>query len=106
MSFLFDVFGSSSSAAPPPKKPEPCQSDYDRYLRCIKEHGGTIDMVDCEDIALTFQKCMRTARAGARRGEDCSGGLGKGADDGQDEYAGCGSKPPVVVDVEKFRWWK
>ena len=45
-----------------PAKDEPCQQGYDEYVACTKKHNGTIDMIDCEDIAILFQQCMRDER--------------------------------------------
>ena len=38
-----------------------CKVTYDKYMGCVKEFSGTSDMVDCESIAATYQKCMKDA---------------------------------------------
>mmetsp|Transcript_53864 Transcript_53864/g.99553 ORF Transcript_53864/g.99553 Transcript_53864/m.99553 type:complete len:86 (+) Transcript_53864:64-321(+) len=56
------AFGGDPKQAKPPRplrqREEPCQEDFDQYLRCCRENKDTIDMVDCEDITYRFRQCM------------------------------------------------
>mmetsp|Transcript_103789 Transcript_103789/g.289147 ORF Transcript_103789/g.289147 Transcript_103789/m.289147 type:complete len:120 (-) Transcript_103789:69-428(-) len=49
-------------AAAKPKREEPCQEDFDAYMRCCKANGQTQNMNECEDIMAGFQQCMRAAK--------------------------------------------
>mmetsp|Transcript_11630 Transcript_11630/g.17521 ORF Transcript_11630/g.17521 Transcript_11630/m.17521 type:complete len:107 (-) Transcript_11630:131-451(-) len=44
------------------KKSEPCQEEFDAYMRCCKSNEMTQDMNDCEEITTTFQQCMRRSK--------------------------------------------
>eukprot|EP00931_Biecheleriopsis_adriatica_P105542 TRINITY_DN80108_c0_g1_i1.p1 TRINITY_DN80108_c0_g1~~TRINITY_DN80108_c0_g1_i1.p1 ORF type:complete len:139 (+),score=38.93 TRINITY_DN80108_c0_g1_i1:31-417(+) len=52
--------GASSSlpAAPAQKREQPCQDEFDAYMRCTSTKNMTVDMTDCENIAIDFKKCM------------------------------------------------
>mmetsp|Transcript_4298 Transcript_4298/g.13788 ORF Transcript_4298/g.13788 Transcript_4298/m.13788 type:complete len:95 (-) Transcript_4298:198-482(-) len=55
----------SPAASPPGRRQEPCQREFDAYVRCCQAHQGTRDMTDCEDITANFQQCMRLAAGGS-----------------------------------------
>mmetsp|Transcript_141338 Transcript_141338/g.451726 ORF Transcript_141338/g.451726 Transcript_141338/m.451726 type:complete len:107 (-) Transcript_141338:135-455(-) len=50
---------------PVAKREEPCQEEYDAYMKCCKANEMTPGMNDCEDIMAGFQQCMRRSKLGA-----------------------------------------
>eukprot|EP00929_Paragymnodinium_shiwhaense_P063003 TRINITY_DN31503_c0_g1_i1.p2 TRINITY_DN31503_c0_g1~~TRINITY_DN31503_c0_g1_i1.p2 ORF type:complete len:107 (-),score=38.32 TRINITY_DN31503_c0_g1_i1:211-531(-) len=48
-----------------PAKQEPCQEEFDRYMRCVKDNEKSRGMLACDEIMEEFQRCMRAAKQGS-----------------------------------------
>ena len=74
------------------EKTGPCQKQYNDYMQCHKKFDGTIDMLDCEDIAAAFQQCIRETGKEELARRRQSGAVGDGAGDTvHQEYAQIGA---------------
>ncbi|CAD7934119.1 unnamed protein product [Amoebophrya sp. A120] len=76
-SFLQAVFSLNSPAAGRESQPlrqaddpPPCQTEFDRYVKCARENTMTLDMLDCEDIQCLFQRCMKEYKQRKREDVD------------------------------------
>ncbi len=39
---------------------EPCQVEFDAYLKCVQSHSQGLKALDCEDIREIYKKCMKS----------------------------------------------
>ena len=53
---MFSIMGASASA--PTVVDEPCQKEFEEYLKCVREHPQGLKADDCDKMRDVYRLCM------------------------------------------------